>query len=202
MCSGRELFRLNTFVKLIIMIWLYITYFLHTLYLNNLTFMFMDGQWKHLKNVVHFIERSITICVKWRVSDFWSILLRFMLYNIYPLKLISVYTNQINYSKYFKQFVSRLGIENKSLRIHYHGSGAPSPVHPLEVLLVEVLDGFPLEFKCRGDQPRLGGPGVLAQRHGACSTQAYHFAHQTVDTRASNEPSRSLKLYNHEEGPY
>ena len=108
-----------------------------------------------------------------------------MLYNIYPLKLISVYTNQINYSKYFKQFVSRLGIENKSLRIHYHGSGAPRPVHPLEVLLVEVLDGFPLEFKCGGDQPRLGGPGVLAQRHGACSTHAYHFAHQTVDTRTN-----------------
>ena len=95
----------------------------------------------------------------------------FMLYNIYPLKLISVYTNQINYSKYFKQFVSRLGNENKSLRIHYHGSGAAGPVHPLEVLLVEVLDGFPLEFKCRGDQPRLRGPGVLAQRHGACSRQ-------------------------------
>ena len=42
-------------------------------------------------------------------------------------------------------------------------------VHPVDVLLVEVLDGLPLDLEGGGDHAAVRVPHLLAQRHGACS---------------------------------
>ena len=42
---------------------------------------------------------------------------------------------------------------------------AGRPVHPVDVLLVKVLDGLPLDLEGGGDHAAVGVPHLLAQRH-------------------------------------